>query len=243
VVFRLSSDGKLKVLHNFDGANGAYPIGPLVQGNDGNFYGTTSGGGSSSAGIVFKMRPNGDFTVLHDINGDSDGYQPFAGLVWATDGNLYGVNSTGGSVNGGTIFRVSPEGIYSVLYDLDFSTTGGSPLVTMLQHTNGTLYGDTYGGGNPKTECCGMFFGFGVGLKAFVSFLPFSGGVGKTVEFFGQHFKGAKSVSFNGTTASFKVLSDTYLTATVPDSATTGFVTVTTAKGKLKSNKKFIVIQ
>ncbi len=71
--------------------------------------------------------------------------------------------------------------------------------------------------------------------------LPYSGKVGKTVEFLGQGLTGTTAVSFNGTAASFSVLSDTYLTATVPSGAKTGFVTVTTAGGKLTSNKTFRV--
>jgi hypothetical protein len=89
----------------------------------------------------------------------------------------------------------------------------------------------------------GVFYSLNVGLKPFVSLLPYLGKVGKTIEFLGQGFKRTKNVSFNGTAASFKVVSDTYLTATVPNGATTGFVIVTTAKGKLKSNKKFRVIR
>jgi hypothetical protein len=91
---------------------------------------------------------------------------------------------------------------------------------------------------------CGVFYSWkSPSLSAFVSLLPYSGTVGKTIEFLGQGFKGTKSVSFNGTAANFKVVSDAYLTATVPKGATTGFVTVTTAKASLKSGKKFRVIR
>jgi hypothetical protein len=86
-----------------------------------------------------------------------------------------------------------------------------------------------------------VFYSWNSRLPAFVNLLSDSGKVGKTIEFLGQGFEGTKSVSFNGTAASFKVVSGTYLTATVPKGATTGFVTVTTPKGKLTSNKKFRV--
>jgi hypothetical protein len=86
-----------------------------------------------------------------------------------------------------------------------------------------------------------VFYSWNSRLPAFVNILPDSGKVGKTIEFLGQGFKGTKSVSFNGTAASFKVISNTYLTAVVPKGATTGFLTVTTPKGKLTSNKKFRV--
>jgi hypothetical protein len=78
-------------------------------------------------------------------------------------------------------------------------------------------------------------------LPAFVSLLPYSGKVGKTVEFLGQGFKGTTSVSFGVTAAKFQIVSDTYLTATVPDGATTGSVTVKTSAGTLASNKVFRV--
>ena len=145
----------------------------------------------------------------------------------ATDGNFYGVAAQGGnssncgSVGCGTIFRISPQGAFSVLYNFD-RPTGASPFCTLLQHTNGILYGDTYSGG---TYNKGTFFSFDVGLGPFVSFLPpqSSGKVGKTIELFGQGFTGTTKVSFNGTDARFTVVSDTYLTATVPSGATTGF--------------------
>jgi hypothetical protein len=108
-----------------------------------------------------------------------------------------------------------------------------------VQHTSGILYGDTVNGG---TASNGTFYSLRVGLKPFLSLLPYSGKVGKTIEFLGQGFTGTKAVSFNGTAATFTVISDTYLTAIAPKGATTGFVTVTTAKGTLKSNKKFRVV-
>jgi hypothetical protein len=94
---------------------------------------------------------------------------------------------------------------------------------------------------NGGTVSSGTFYSLRVGLKPFVSLLPYSGKVGKTIEFLGQGFTGTTAVSFNGIAASFTVKSSTYLTAIVPTGATTGFVTVTTPKGKLASNKKFRV--
>jgi hypothetical protein len=78
-------------------------------------------------------------------------------------------------------------------------------------------------------------------VKPFVSLVSTAGEVGKTIEILGQGFKGTTGVSFNGTPTTFKVVSSTYLTAVVPAGATTGFVTVTTPKGQLTSNKKFRV--
>jgi uncharacterized repeat protein (TIGR03803 family) len=240
-VFKITTSGKFTTLYNFDGTHGAGPYATLVQGSDGNFYGTTGAGGSSNAGVVFKITPNGTLTVLHNMNGTSDGTSPWAGLVQATDGNFYGVNTAAGTTNNGTIFKISPTGSFSVLYNFD-GTTGSEPSVTLFQHTNGILYGVTYGGGI-GTECgCGVFYSLNLGLKPFVSLLPNSAKVGKTIEILGQGFKGTTRVSFNGTPATFKVVSSTYLTVVVPKGATTGFVAVTTPKSKLKSNRKFRVI-
>jgi uncharacterized repeat protein (TIGR03803 family) len=245
VVFKITASGKLTVLTNFSGIGG--PAGPLVQASDGNFYGTTSQGGDNSAGVVFKITPSGKLTVLHSLNGSTDGTSPFAGLVLANDGNLYGVASQGGNSANcqggcGTIFQISLKGKFSVLYNFD-DTTGSYPKVTLTQHTNGTLYGDTSLGGTSKycTTGCGTFFSLKMGLKPFAGLVFASGKVGKSVEILGQGFTGTKSVSFSGTAAKFTVVSDTYLTATVPSGATTGSVQVTTPKGTLTSNKTFRV--
>jgi uncharacterized repeat protein (TIGR03803 family) len=258
VVFRLiPATRKLTVLYNFDGTHGAGPAGPLVQATDGNFYGTTTGGGTSNAGVVFKITPTGSLTVLHNMNGTTDGGSPWAGLVLASDTNVYGAAATGGDLtcnNGegcGTLFKITPPptSTFSVLHNFEV-TTGISPYVTPLQRTKGTVYGDTELGGTGNvivcgvtTDLCGVFYSWSApGLKPFVALLPYSGKVGNTIEFLGQGFTSSTTASFNGTTASRTVVSGTYLTATVPTGATTGFVTVTTSGVTLKSNKKFRVV-
>ncbi len=250
VVYRITPAGKFTVIYNFDGTHGGEPLSPLVQGGDGNFYGTASIGGASGAGAVFKITAAGKLTVLHNLNGTTDGRFPYGGLVQASDGNFYGANSISGKAstgcpNGcGTTFKISPKGQFSVLHNFDL-TTGDTPSVTPLQHTNGIVYGDTLIGGTGDIGCvvgdCGVFYSWNDRLPTFVALLPHSGKVGKTIEFLGQGFTGTKSVSFNGTAAKFTVSSDTYLTATVPSGATTGSVTVTTPGGKLASNKTFRV--
>jgi uncharacterized repeat protein (TIGR03803 family) len=255
VVFKCAA-GKLTTLHNFQGgsADGAEPFQGLVQGTDGNFYGATQSGGI--AGVVFEITPSGTFTDLHNINGTSDGAFPDADLAQATDGNFYGVTPGAGTHNGGTIFRFvpPPKDVYAVLYNFN-STTGSAARVTLLQHTNGLLYGDTQIGGtgnvSPCTKGnCGVFYSFkpSPSLPAFVSLLPYSGKVGQTtpIEFLGQGFTSSSTVFFNGTKSPTVTVPTqyhgTYLTATVPNGATTGFVTVTTSGGTLKSNKIFRVI-
>jgi uncharacterized repeat protein (TIGR03803 family) len=252
IVFKITPAGKLTVLHNFDGTTG-FPFAPLVQGTDGNFYGTTEIGGTRGYGVIFKITPAGKLTVLHNINGTTDGGNPSAGLVQATDGNFYGANenfgaASSGCPNGcGTLFKITPKGSYTILYNFD-GTTGSSPFTTPFQHTNGAVYGDTDAGGTGNVgPCspgvCGVFYSLKNSLKPFISMLPNSGKAGKTIEFLGQGFTGTTAVSFNGTAASFTVKSSTYLTAMVPRGATTGFVTVTTPRRKLTSNKKFLVVE
>ncbi len=238
-IFRISASGNFKILFNFnfDVPHGSYPFAPLIQGTDGNFYGVASNGGSAGGGVVFKMTPSGSLTVLHNFTGGSDGRNEVGGLVQATDGNFYGTNSEGGAAGWGVLFRITSTGAFKVLHNFEWNT-GASPHVTLLQHTNGTLYSTTVVGGNNGQ---GTFYSFDVGLGPFVRFLPEARAVGHTIQFLGQGFTGTTAVSFNGTPALFTVISDKYLTATVPDGATTGFVTVTTPSGALTSNKKFQV--
>ncbi len=252
VIFRVTPSGKFTLLFSFDPAHGENPLSCLVQGADGNFYGTTINGGNSGGGVVFKVTPAGRLTVLHNMNGTTDGRAPYGGLVLATDGNFYGANAYGGTVNSdcadgcGTLFKITPKGAYSVLAKFDF-TTGATPAITPFQHTSGLIYGDTQiGGSGNVSPCvaglCGVSYSWeNTTLPAFVSLLPYSGKVGKTVEFLGQGFKGTTSVSFGGTAAKFQVVSDTYLTAAVPNGATTGSVTVKTSAATLASNKIFRV--
>jgi predicted Zn-dependent protease len=108
----------------------------------------------------------------------------------------------------------------------------------LIQHTNGRLYGDTAIGG---TAGDGVFYSYDVGLQSFVTFLPAGGRVGAQIEILGQDFTGTTAVSVNGVPAKFAVRLSTYLTATVPNGATSGYITIATPSGTLKSNRKFLV--
>lgn len=237
-VYKVTPSGTLTVLHNFAQADGSFPNNLLLA-SDGNLYGTTYDGGADAYGVVFKITTAGVFTIVHTFNGTSDGACTYAGLVQATDGNFYGATLYGGVHGKGTIYRMTKKGRLSVLYNLH-TTSGSDAEVTMLQHTTGLLYGDTgYGG----TYRGGTFYSMDIAaLKPFVSLVPATGKVGKSIGILGQGFQGTESVAFNGIPASFKVVSSTYLEAIVPGGATTGFVTVTAPKGKLTSNKKFQVL-
>lgn len=158
-VFKLNLDGTgLTTVKSFnqDPRVGAYPPSPLLQGQDGAFYGTTRNGGVYNYGTVFKWDPNGggQITVLKSFAG-SDGANPntSAGLVQGTDGTLYGTAQSGGSTDNGTVFKVNPDGTgFQVLKN--FSGTDGSlPGAPLLFGTDGALYGVTqFGGGGDALE-------------------------------------------------------------------------------------------
>jgi uncharacterized repeat protein (TIGR03803 family) len=256
VVFKITTTGEYSVVYAFcsethcnDGAN---PLAALIQGSDGNFYGTTEYGGVGAGGVpegvIFKLTPSGEITVLYSfcaVASCKDGANPFGSLVQATDGNFYGTTAYGGANGHGVIFEVTPAGKYTVLYNFA-TTTGGVPQTTLLQNTNGIFYGTaSQGGTGSHIDCtggCGVFYSFNVGLDPFVSIVNWYGKVGKTVEILGQGFKGTTAVSFNGTPAAFKATAANYLTAVVPAGATSGVITVTTPTGTLTSNRAFEVL-
>ncbi|MFZ0311774.1 MAG: choice-of-anchor tandem repeat GloVer-containing protein [Candidatus Korobacteraceae bacterium] len=138
----------LTTLAAFAGSNGADPKSTLIQGIDGNIYGTTSQGGANNLGTVFKVSTGGTLTTLHDFAGHpADGADPQAGLVQASDGNFYGTTSQGGANNLGTVFKITPTGTLTMLHSFN-TTDGASPISVLLQSTDGNFYGTTQSGGN-----------------------------------------------------------------------------------------------
>jgi uncharacterized repeat protein (TIGR03803 family) len=238
-VFKVTTGGKLTTIYKFDQTHGAGPLSPVIQGTDGNFYGTTSAGGTSGLGVVFKLTSAGVITVLHNFIG-SDGETPLAGLVQANDGNFYGVASAGGSLGFGTIFKLTStsDHTFSVLFDFD-QTRGQTPDVALFQNTNGILYGDTVDGG---TDGAGVFYSLNISAAQFASLQNRSGKVGSTVSILGQGFTGSTAITFGGVNATtFTVVSDNYMTAKVPTGAKTGTVTVVRPSGSLNSIQSFKV--
>lgn len=249
-VFRVTPGGGYTRLYGFCAVIGCLdgygPKAGLVQGSDGNLYGTTyQSGAYGDYGTVFKMTMSGSLTTLHSfcaVNGCPDGANPVAPLIQATDGNFYGTTQFGGANNGGTVFRITPGGTQTTLYSFCAQAgcaDGQSPYAGLFQGTDGNLYGTTYQGGAAGK---GTVFKLSVGLGPFVEMLPVSAPAGNAVHILGTNLTGATSVSFNGTAAAFKVVSASEIITAVPPGATTGAVQVTIPSGKLSSNAAFQVL-
>ena len=250
--FTFMPQGTVTTLYSFcsqsDCADGSFPAGGLVQASDGNFYGVTSYGGDSVAcsggcGTVFKITATGTLSTLHSFAA-TDGFDPDAGLIQATDGNLYGTTVEGGydymcPGGCGTIFEITPGGTFTNLYALTIWDAGADLQSPLVQDTNGIFYGNTRGGG---LEGSGVVFTLMTGLGPFVEMLPNLGAVGARVTILGTNLTGTTSVTFNGTAATFTVNpTGTAINTTVPSGATTGTVQVVTPGGTLSSNVPFRV--
>jgi uncharacterized repeat protein (TIGR03803 family) len=148
-IFEITPAGKLTTLYSFasegENSNGSQPYAGLVLASNGNFYGTTEGGGAYNRGTVFEMTPGGDLTTLHSFDG-TDGAYPMAGLIQATNRNLYGVTPSGGDYGEGTIFEITLSGALTALHSFD-SHDGTNPWADLVQGKDGDLYGTTLGHG------------------------------------------------------------------------------------------------
>jgi uncharacterized repeat protein (TIGR03803 family) len=174
-VFELSPNGSggwnETTLYRFDGTDGAFPGGTLIQAADGTIYGTSSCGGGPNYlgpgpchGTIFKITSGGTPTTLYSFCSQTnctDGVHPMAGLIQATDGNFYGTTYGGGANGYGTIFRITAGGALTTIYSFCSQANcsdGSSPSAGLLQATDGNLYGATQGGGSGtcvSTNNCG----------------------------------------------------------------------------------------
>ena len=250
-VFKMTRGGKLTTIYSFcalpNCADGTELFGGVVQGTDGNFYGVTAVGGANGYGTVFKLTAAGALTTLHNFDFFPDGAYPEAAPIEGTGGNFYGTTSNGGT-NGvaGTLFVITPQGDLTTLYSFCSKADcadGTGPFAGLIQATNGEFYGTTFAGGT-SSNCnggCGTAFSLSTGLTPFVETRPSSGKVGEHVILLGNNLGGATAVSFNGTAATFRVVSSTEIGTTVPSEATTGTLTVTVPGGTLESNRPFYV--
>lgn len=150
VIFKCTSGGAYSTINNsLNTATGGSPFQcGLVMANDGNFYGIAEQGGTSGDGTIFKCTPAGVITVLVNFNGAANGKLPRADLIQATDGNLYGVTYGGGKYGDGVIFKCSLAGVFDTLASFNGAITGQWPRGSLLQATDGNLYGMTQGGGS-----------------------------------------------------------------------------------------------
>ena len=257
-VFRITPTGTLTTLYSFcpqsQCRDGSAPRAGLVQGANGDFYGTTAGDVFPyNLGTVFKITPSGTLTTLYRFcppSGCPDGASPGSspsGLVQAADGDFYGTTYSGGAngLNTGTVFKITPAGMLTTLYSFCSQGTypncadGFAPWAGVVQDTNGDFYGTTLNGGAYNE---GTVFRLSVGLGPFVKMRPPFGEVGAAVKILGTNLTGATSVTFNGTVAVFYVVSGSEITTTVPAGATSGRLQVVTPSGTLSSIAVFRVM-
>lgn len=167
-VYKIAPDGTESIVYVFPGgSDGATPgNGALIKDDAGNLYGTTVAGGdldcgSSGCGVVYRLTRDGDETVLHAFSGGSDGANPIGGLTIDAEGSLYGTTQAGGGgcsgLGCGTVFKIAPDGTYSVLYAFTGGSDGAYPFAAPLVNRKGDLYGTTDGGGDAACNCGTVF--------------------------------------------------------------------------------------
>jgi uncharacterized repeat protein (TIGR03803 family) len=171
--FKIAPDGTFTT-HSFNGADGTNPYAGLIQGTNGDFYGTTFAGGAgvncggfeeAGCGTVFKITAaSNSLTTLHSFN-QTNNFYPDAGLVQGSDGNLYGTTTGGGDRSSGTVFKITPSGTLTTIYNFCSRvgcTDGWYPIAGLVQASDGNFYGTTtYGGGGGTTLGCGGEYGCG----------------------------------------------------------------------------------
>jgi len=253
-VYKISTAGVFKEIYGFSylGTNGYHPCTGVIQGKDGKLYGATNTGAANSSGGLYKLTTAGVYTGLHDFNNTTDAScvdnvgRTNVNLLQVTDGNFYGMNGASGPTGNGSIYKLTSTDVFTAFLFPSTDADGNSPISTLLQNTNGLVYGTTSAGG-PSTcspPCQGAFFSVSTGDAPFVKLEPTqkTGNVGAKVGMFGQGFSSASVVKFGGVAAKSVTLSGkTYLTAVVPAGAHTGAVTVTTGATSLTSPQNFNV--
>ena len=152
-VWRIDTAGRYQVLHAFSGGvGGSNPSGPLLQARDGNLYGVTQGGGAPHRGVLYRIGPVGEFTVLHSFGARSapgDLQEPMGALVQAADGSLYGGALLGGAHGAGGIYRWNPRDGESVVVSVDPRDGGPAEISSgLIEAADGALYGVSAEGGS-----------------------------------------------------------------------------------------------
>lgn len=143
-VFKMDAEGNESVLYSIPGgAAGSGPYAGVILDSAGNLYGTTEFGGTAGSGVVFKVSPSGEGTVLYSFAGGTDGKTPLGDLALDAEGNLYGTTEFGGTANFGTVFKISPSGTETILYNFTGKSDGGEPWAGVITDASGNLYGTT----------------------------------------------------------------------------------------------------
>jgi uncharacterized repeat protein (TIGR03803 family) len=249
--YQMTPSGTVTPLHTFEPAQVAGSSGAVIQGKNGNFYGTDIGGGNG-AGTIYEITPAGEVNVLYtfcSLTDCKDGSTPYGAMLIGSDGNFYGTTYAGGAnttdCNGGcgTLFQITPAGKLTTLYNFCSKANcadGNWPEGGLLQDTNGTFYGTTYSGG---TNGLGTIYSLSVATAQtpFVQPLQKAANTGAPVIIQGNNLTGATKVLFNGIAAAFTVISSTEIQAIAPAGATTGTITVVTPSGTLKTIVIFYV--
>ncbi|PYK25755.1 MAG: hypothetical protein DME59_09545 [Verrucomicrobia bacterium] len=238
-VFKMTPSGVVTVLHTFTGFPDAFfPATGVILGKDGNFYGNTQYGGTQNVGTIFKMTPSGTLTILHSFNQPSDyATNPTAPLLQATDGNFYSAADSCTQFGCGAqdLYEMTPSGTLTVLQEF----TASYPYWSLIQDTNGIMYGVTQQGG---TVNGGVLFSLNIGAAPFASLVSTSGKEGAKIGILGQGFSSSSVVKFGGVQATTIARSGTtFINATVPAGALTAAVTVTTGATTLTSPQTFKV--
>jgi uncharacterized repeat protein (TIGR03803 family) len=242
-VYQITASGAVTILCYFP--DGYSHLTGVTESN-GKFYGQTSLGGANGAGTFYELTPGGAPTTLFSFNQTEDSAAiPGFLLTVGNDGNFYGASQDyyAGGFGPESLYRLTPRGKFANLYSgfgipAPCLPSGSACFVNspLFLHTNGNFYGVTAQGGS---EGRGTFFGLKQKQGAFARLQFPLGKAGSSLGIFGQGFKEASQVWFNGNAAGFRVVSDTYLTANIPVGATKGYVTVMTPSGPLTSNIAF----
>ena len=166
-VFELTNQAKAKWRYLFkQTVDGDIPDGVLFMDTKGNLYGTTLEGGAYGDGTVFQVTPKRIETVLHSFGSSgSDGMEPLAGLVSDLQGNLYGTTLLGGSNDVGTVYKITPGGTETVIYNFSGEMDGAGPSAGMIFDAQSNLYGTTLEGGGGSLCSKGVFPGCGTVFK------------------------------------------------------------------------------
>jgi uncharacterized repeat protein (TIGR03803 family) len=252
-VYKISTAGVFKEIHDFAFTTGQAPCTGMIQGKDGKLYGATQQGAANGYGNIYKMTTAGAPTDLHDFNNPIDAscvnnVGPPVNLLQVADGTFYGVNPAYGPNGTGSIYKLTSTKVFTAFLFPNPPVDGDLPSSTLIQNTNGLVYGTTPsgggGGGSCPQGCQGTFFSVATGDVPFVSLEPTqkTGNVGAIVGLFGQGFSSASVVKFGGVAATSVTMSGTtYLTAVVPLGAHTGTVTVATGATTLTSPQTYKV--